>query len=465
MKSPNHRGSTMLNKIRERNVHLLVVAFCTGLFLGIFMSYRAGATESAHKYLDYFHSVYQLITSEYVGEPSAKTIFYGAIDGMIKSLDDPYSRFLDEKAYDELKEMTTGKFVGVGIEITMQNDEVVVITPIDDSPAMAAGIRAGDIITRVDGNPIRGKNLSEIVKMIKGLPGTRVTLSVRRDGGGDTIDFELTREAIRLKSVEYALIEGSAIGYIKIKNFGSDTARDVTAALKFFATKKTDRLIIDLRYNPGGLLNAAVAVSDLFLDKGKTIVSTRGRADVKKEEIFRSENDPAYTGKIILLVNKGSASASEILSGALRDNNRAVLLGEKTFGKGSVQKSFNLDQSLGIAITVAHYYTPSGKLIHGKGIEPDMEVAPDKFLDEEQQNLKSIEKNKLVESFVTKGMEYNDRTKKDFRAYLKEKKFEISDRSADFLLKYGLFQYKKKPLYDTEFDAQLVRAIEVMEKR
>ncbi|HOO73071.1 MAG TPA: S41 family peptidase [Spirochaetota bacterium] len=454
----------MLKKIRERNVHLFVFTFCLGLFLGVTFSYRVTATETAHKYLDYFHNVYQIIMSEYVRPTSNKDLFYGAIDGMIKSLDDPYSRFLDEKSYEELKEMTTGKFVGVGIEITMQDDEIIVITPIEDSPAMKSGISAGDIITRVDGKNIKGKKLSEIVKMIKGLPGTKVTLSVYREGADDTIDYELTREAIKLKSVEYDLIEGNNIGYMKIKNFGSDTTKDVVKAIKYFNSKKSDRAIIDLRYNPGGLLNAAVTIADLFLEKGKTIVSTKGRSDTRKEETFKSENDPLYTGDIILLVNKGSASASEILSGAIRDNKRGKLLGEKTFGKGSVQKSFNLDENLGVAITVAYYYTPSGELIHGKGIKPDIALASEKFSDTEQKILKKIENDKLIENFVTKGMQYNEDTKKKFYEYLKKNNVEISGRSADFLLKSGIYQFKKRPIYDMEFDIQLSKAAEIISR-
>ncbi len=453
----------MLKRIRERNIHLLVLAFLTGLFLGLTLSYRASAAEGAHKYLDYFHNVYQIILGEYVESTSNQKLFYGAIDGMIRSLDDPYSRFLDEKAYEELKEMTTGKFVGVGIEITIQDDEVVVITPIDDSPAMKAGIRAGDIITSVDGKSIKGKKLTEIVKLIKGLPGTKVGLTVAREGFDEAIEFELSREAIKLKSVEYDIIADKNIGYLKIKNFGSDTTKDVTAAVKFFNSKKVDRIIIDLRYNPGGLLNAAVTISDLFLDKGKTIVSTRGRSDLKREEIFKSENDPSFSGKIVLLVNKGSASASEILSGAIRDNDRGRLVGEKTFGKGSVQKSYNLDENIGLAITVAHYYTPSGELIHGKGIKPDIEIAPEQFTDAEMKSVKQIEKGGLIDSFVTKGMDYNDDTRTKFRRYLKDKGIEISDRSADFLLKSGVYHYRKRPIYDTEFDIQLTRAIREIE--
>ena len=452
----------MLKKIRERKIHYLFLAFVIGLFLGFNFSFKALATESTHRYLDYFHNIYQIIVSEYVEMPSKKDLFYGAIDGMIKSLDDPYSRFLDEKSYEELKEMTTGKFVGVGIEITVREDEIVVITPIDDSPAMDAGILSGDVISRVDDKNIKGKKLPEVVKLIKGMPGTTVVLSIKREGMDDLIDFELRRTPIKLKSVTYDIIEENNTGYLKIKSFGSDTTKDTRKALKFFNNKKINKLIIDLRYNPGGLLNAAVNISDLFLEKEKLIVSTKGRMGKRSEQVFKSENDPVYTGSIIVLVNKGSASASEILSAAVKDNKRGTLLGEKTFGKGSVQKSFNLDDNLGVAITIARYYTPSGELIHGKGIKPDYDISLETINKNDRKNMGIIEKKKLMDAFVTKNMEYTEESKARFKEHLKKNNVELSNRSADFLLKARIYRYKKKPLYDLEFDKQLVKALDII---
>jgi len=436
-----------------------MLAFLTGLFMGINFSFTASAEEPAHKYLEYFHKVYQIIRTDYVDIPETKNVFYGAIQGMIKSLDDPFSRFLDEKSFSDLKEMTTGKFVGVGIEITVRDGEVVVISPIDNSPAMHEGVIAGDVITRVNDKPIKGMKLSSIIKMIKGLPKTKVRFSIRREGYDNLLDYEIERAPIKIKSVEYSTISDTGIGYIKIKSFGSETSRDVEKALKSFNRQKTDRVIVDLRYNPGGLLTAAIKVSDLFLKKEYVIVSTRGRKGSVKERIFKSKNNPVYMGKLMVLVNKGSASASEIFSGAIRDNKRGKLIGEKTFGKGSVQKSFNLDERVGVAITIAKYYTPSGELIHKKGIKPDYSVPVKRFSDSDRENIRLMNKKKFWDKFVSKDMVYNSESKGKFRKFLKNNNIKLSSETGNLLLKNRIFRYKKRPLYDLEFDNQLVSAI------
>ncbi|MCP4134190.1 MAG: S41 family peptidase [bacterium] len=454
----------MFKRLKERNFHLLLLAFFIGYFLGINVSYTASATEPTQKYLNYFHQVYQIITKDYVDTPQNKDLFYGAIQGMIKSLDDPFSRFLDEKSYASLREMTTGKFVGVGIEITIRDGEVVVISPIEDSPAMKAGILSNDIIMKVNKTVIKGKKLPEIVKLIKGLPKTKVTLFVKRQGFSDLLEFEIKRAPIKIKSVDSGIIKDNNVGYIKIKNFGSDTVRDTVKALKTFNGKKIDNVIVDLRYNPGGLLTAAIDLSDLFLEKGKIIVSTKGRKGSGIEEKFNSMNDPVYTGEMIVLVNHGSASASEIFSGAMRDNKRCKLLGEKTFGKGSVQKTFNLDKRIGVAITIAKYYTPSGEMIHKKGIKPDIKVEVKKLSKEDKASLNKIYKEKLLDKFVIKGMIYNAETKNKLKAYLEGKKIKLSDKTTNFILKSKINRYKKRALYDLEFDNQLVSAINKLNK-
>ncbi len=451
----------MFKKISERKTHLIVLAFATGLFLGINFSFIARADEPTHKYLEYFHQVYQLITSEYVDEPDNKKLFYGAIKGMIESLGDPFTRFLDEKASSELQEMTTGKFVGIGVEIAVKDGEIVVVSPIDNSPAMKAGIESGDIITKVNNESIKDRDLNEIIKNIKGLPGTKVNISVRREGFDEEISYEIERAPIKIESTEYALIDKDHTGYLRIKTFGSDTASDVKKALEFFKTNKVNRLIIDLRFNPGGLLNAAVDISDFFLDKDKVIVSTKGRGENAKESIFKASNPALYSGEIIILVNRGSASASEILSGALKDNKRAILVGEKTFGKGSVQKTYSLDRGLGIALTIAKYYTPSGTMIHGKGIFPDHEIKYIDVAESDTEGLKKISKEKLLSQFVTIKTVYNESVKSEFHKFLLSHNIKITDRTADMILKREISKYHKNIPYDLEFDNQLVTALEM----
>lgn len=449
----------MFKKIKERRFHLLVLAFLTGLFIGINVSFLSSATEPAHKYLDYFHRVYQLILTEYVDEASPKDMFYGAIRGMINSLNDPFSRFLDEKSFEELKEMTTGKFQGVGIEITIQDGQVVVVTPIDDSPAMKAGILSGDVITTIDDKAVKGMKLEKIVKLIRGLPKSTVKLQVKREGFDEPMNFELERAPVKITSVDYDIIKDMNIGYLKIKNFGSETTRDVTRALKFFNAKGIKKIVIDVRNNPGGLLNSSIEISELLLERGKTIVSTRGKEGSGRVQMFKSQSEPIYRGALIMLVNNGSASASEILSGAIRDNGRGKLLGVKTFGKGSVQKSFNLDDDIGVAITVAKYYTPSGELIHKKGIKPDYEVPLEKLSESEMKNLKIIRDKKILEHFVRKETDYTEETKASFRGALVKNGVTLPDKTANYILKDWIYRFKKKPLYDLEFDLQLNEAI------
>lgn len=454
----------MLKKFSERKTHLIILAFSAGLFLGINFSFVASAGESAHKYLDFFHQTFQIITSEYVDQPDNKKLFYGAIKGMVDSLGDPFTRFLNEESAAELQEMTSGKFVGIGVEIAVKDGEIVVVSPIENSPAMKAGIESGDIITRVNSEIIKNRNLDEIIKSIKGLPGTKVNVTVKREGFSEEISYNIERAPIKIDSTEFALISEHNTGYLKIKTFGNDTTEDVKKALEYFNKNKIDRLIIDLRYNPGGLLNAAVEISDFFLEKDLTIVSTKGRAEKGKETFFKASKQPIYKGKIILLVNKGSASASEILSGALRDNNKALLLGEKTFGKGSVQKTYSLDKEVGIAVTVAKYYTPSGAMIHGKGIMPDFEVKTAEFPEKETEELKKISRDKLLNEFVSIKTIYDDSTKAGFKKFLKEKNIKISDTTADFILKREAAKYHKSRIYDLEFDNQLTAAIDKLNK-
>jgi len=452
----------MLKKPKERHLHLLLLAFVTGLFIGINVSFLSSAVEPAHKYLDYFHRVYQLILTDYVDETQPKDLFFGAIRGMMNALNDPFSRFLDEKSYDELKEMTTGKFLGVGIEITIRDGLIVVVSPLDDSPAMRAGIAPGDVITKINDKTTNGMKLEMIEKMIRGLPKSMVRLQIKREGYNEPLEFDLERAPVKISSVDYDIIKNSNIGYLRIKNFGSETTKDATKALKFFNGKGIAKIIIDLRNNPGGLLTSSIEISELLLEKGKTIVSTRGKEGSGRVQVFKSQSSPLYKGDVIALVNSGTASAAEILSAAVRDNGRGKLLGVVTFGKGSVQKSYNLDETLGVAITVAKYYTPSGELIHKKGIKPDYDVPPEKVSESDMKNMKIARDKKLVEEFGKKDMDYTPELKESFQKFLSKNGVTLSDKTANFLLKDWIYRVKKKQLYDLEFDTQLTEAVKYL---
>jgi len=435
-----------------------------GLFLGINLSHTLSADEPAHKYLDYFHRVYQLIQTDYVDMPETKTIFYGAINGMMESLKDPFSRFLDENAYRDLEEETTGAYVGIGIEITVKDNKIVVISAIEDTPAMKAGIIAGDIIVSVDDKSIKDKNLAEIVKLIRGPANSTVKLHVVRKGILEPLEFELVRVPVKVVSVSYGIITGTDIGYLKIKIFSSNTGNDIEKALKYFNSKKIDKLIVDLRWNPGGLLDRSITVSDFFLDKGALVVSTRGREGSGNVSEFKSSNESLYTGKLIVLINKGSASASEIFAGAIKDNGRGKLLGEKSFGKGSVQKRFNLNENVGIMLTIAKYYTPSGTSIHGKGIKPHYLVPMNLVEEKDKRKVTVILREKIVQNFVKTHPQYSKENKREFLALLNEKNLTISEKTALYMLKSEVNKYTKRTLYDLEFDIQLNRAIELLQK-
>jgi len=453
-----------MKNLKERKIHIIILAFLMGLFLGINLSHTLSADEPAHKYLDYFHRVYQLIQTDYVDMPETKTIFYGAINGMMESLKDPFSRFLDENAYRDLEEETTGAYVGIGIEITVKDNKIVVISAIEDTPAMKAGIIAGDIIVSVDDKSIKDKNLAEIVKLIRGPANSTVKLHVVRKGILEPLEFELVRVPVKVVSVSYGIITGTDIGYLKIKIFSSNTGNDIEKALKYFNSKKIDKLIVDLRWNPGGLLDRSITVSDFFLDKGALVVSTRGREGSGNVSEFKSSNESLYTGKLIVLINKGSASASEIFAGAIKDNGRGKLLGEKSFGKGSVQKRFNLNENVGIMLTIAKYYTPSGTSIHGKGIKPHYLVPMNLVEEKDKRKVTVILREKIVQNFVKTHPQYSKENKREFLALLNEKNLTISEKTALYMLKSEVNKYTKRTLYDLEFDIQLNRAIELLQK-
>ena len=455
----------MFKKIRERSLHLVIFAFLTGLFLGVNLSFKAEALEPAHSYLDYFHQVYQIIRTEYVDTVETKSLFYGAIRGMLQALNDPFTRFLNEEDFAELKEETTGKFVGVGIEITMKDGEIVVISPIDDTPAMKAGIKAGDRITKIDSSELKDKSLAEIIKLIRGLPHTKVRLTVVREGFDDPITFDLERMPIKIDAVSYTILKEYNTGYIKVKTFSTDTSREIEKALSEFNARRIQRVIVDLRWNPGGLLDQAISMSELFLDKGKMIVSTRGREGSGNFKEYLSERSALYGAELVVLVNKGSASASEIFAGAIRDNGRGRLVGEKTFGKGSVQKSYNLNEKIGLALTIAKYYTPSGVSIHGKGIQPDFVVSSESFPEADRKNVNAIYREKLVDEFLKTHKGYTPENRKEFIEFLKTRNLTISEKSANYILKSEINRFVKQPLYDLEFDAQLKKAIEVVGKQ
>lgn len=319
-----------------------------------------------------FSDIFDRIKTDYVEDVDDKTLLEHAIRGMLTGLD-PHSSYLNPEEYTELKIGTTGKFGGLGIQVGMENGFVKVISPIDDTPAYHAGLESGDLIIRLDGKSVKGMTLNDAVKIMRGDPGTDIKLIVIREGSDKPLPFTVTRDIISVKSVKSRMLEPN-FGYIRITNFQSKTGRDLIneiSNLKKENEGELKGLVLDLRNNPGGVLNAAADVSDAFLDEGK-LVYTKGRIENSAFEFNAKPGDIMNGLPIVVLINGGSASASEIVAGALQDHNRAVILGSKSFGKGSVQTIQELRSGGAVKITTARYFTPNGRSIQGEGITPDI---------------------------------------------------------------------------------------------
>src|SRR5437870_4617274 len=326
-----------------------------------------------YKQLNLFGEVFERVRAEYVDDTSDNSLVESAINGMLTSLD-PHSNYLNTKNFNDMKVQTRGEFGGLGIEVSMENGLVKVVSPIDDTPAARAGLKPGDLITHLDGEPVQGMSLPEAVEKMRGPVNTEIKLTIRREGK-DPFDVKLTRATIKIQSVRSHL-EGDNIGYIRVTTFNEQTDNGLNNAMKNLRQQAGNKLvgvILDLRNNPGGLLDQAVAVSDAFLEKGE-IVSTRGKRAEEAQRYNARPGDIASGLPVAVLINGGSASASEIVAGALQDHHRAVLIGTKSFGKGSVQTIIPLPGHGAMRLTTARYYTPSGRSIQAKGIDPDIVV-------------------------------------------------------------------------------------------
>jgi carboxyl-terminal processing protease len=349
-----------------------------------------------YKELDIFAEGLSVVEQKYVETKSPQDLIYGAMKGMLNALDS-YSEFLTPGEYKKLLTDTEGQFGGLGIEITVKDTLLTIVSPIEDTPAWAAGLKPGDIIVKIDGVITKGITIDEAVSKLRGEPGTKVTLTILREKDKKVQDTTITRAIIKLKDIKRALILENGIGYIRITQFRENTVRDLDKALQDLSQKQMKGLIIDVRNNPGGLLDSAIDVASRFLDEDKTIVSTKSRAE--KEVVYKSVplKERYIKIPIVVLINKGSASASEILASALRDNGRAIILGETSFGKGSVQTIIPLSDNSALRLTTSKYYTPRGTSIHEKGVEPDIIVAKDTNDEQKEDVFEKIENQKEFE--------------------------------------------------------------------
>ena len=349
---------------------LLVIFFSLNYFFIVNIS-KSSEIE-IYKKIDLFGEVLEKINEEYVDEINQSESMDAAINGLLQSLD-PYSAYMSPEIFNEMQTETSGEFGGLGIEVSMESGVVKVISPIDDTPASKAGIKAGDYIVKIEDTQVQGKSLSEAVDLMRGPVGSTIELTVRRRGVKKALTFNIKREIIKIQSVKSDILEKN-IGYIRLTSFNENSGEQILKKIKVLEkNQKVDSYILDLRNNPGGLLSQAIRISDFFLDNGE-IVSTKSRKVSENRKWFAKKGDITNGKKLVVLINYGSASAAEIVAGALKDHKRAIILGENSYGKGSVQSIIPLKNKGAIRLTVAKYYLPSGKSISEVGVSPDIEI-------------------------------------------------------------------------------------------
>ena len=343
------------------------------LFLFCFLFQQVNSAENdIYKKIDLFGEVLEKINKEYVDEINQSESMDSAINGLLQSLD-PYSAYMSPEIFNEMQTETSGEFGGLGIEVSMESGVVKVISPIDDTPASRAGIKAGDYIVKINDVQVQGKSLSEAVDLMRGPVGSGIELTIRRRGERKALIFNVVREIIQIQSVKADILEKN-IGYLRLTSFNENSGKQIEREIKKLEKNKDVKsYILDLRNNPGGLLSQAIKISDFFLDNGE-IVSTKSRKPSENRKWFAKKGDLTNGKVLIVLINYGSASASEIVAGALKDHKRAILLGENSYGKGSVQSIIPLKNDGAIRLTVAKYYLPSGKSISEVGVSPDIEI-------------------------------------------------------------------------------------------
>ncbi|MDD5130296.1 MAG: S41 family peptidase [Candidatus Omnitrophica bacterium] len=362
---------------------VITVLFAALIFVGVqrgFTENKKKNNDELYRQVGAFSDTLAIIHKEYVDDTKTKDLIYGALKGMLASLD-AHSQFMDPQTYEELKVDTQGKFGGLGVEITIRDGLLTVITPIEDTPAWRAGIKANDRIVKIDDVLTREMSLTDAVKKMRGKPGSSVNLTILRDTEKKLLDFKITRDIIKIIDIKYTGILESGIGYIRLAEFRENTLAEFNTALTALSKQGMRALILDLRNNPGGLLDTAVKITGKFLEPDKLIAYTKGRQKNQDLEFFSDSKNSDLGLPLVILINEGSASGSEIVAGALQDYKRAIVIGNKSFGKGSVQTVIPLGDGSALRLTTAHYFTPSGKIIQDKGVTPDIIVEENKLQD------------------------------------------------------------------------------------
>ena len=451
------KEDNMIQWKRIKNVRivlLILVVFFLGVTIGLGRSHKVSAlSNNMYEDLKVFTDVIGLLQKEYVEETNSKDLIYGAIKGMLETLD-PHSAFMPPKMYKEMQEETKGRFEGLGLEITIKDGILTVVSPIEDTPAFKAGLLAEDQILKIDGELTKNLTLMESVKRLRGPKGTKVTITIMREGFTKPREYTLVREVIPVRSVRHELLE-KQYGYIRISQFQEKTDAEFDKALKALEEESKSSLrglVLDLRNNPGGLLDQAVKISDRFIESG-LIVSMEGRKEEQKMRFNAHAQGTITRYPLVVLINGGSASASEIVAGAIQDHGRGILLGTQTFGKGSVQTIFPLKDGSGLRLTTAKYFTPSGRSIQAKGITPDITVKPLRPEEEKEAIVpkmpteKDLERHLEIEKGVPKEKEKpkKEESKKEEpkkKEEVKEKKpvDQQLDRALELLKSWEIFK-------------------------
>jgi carboxyl-terminal processing protease len=434
-----------------RIIFLTLLVFLLGVMIGLGRSHKVSAlSNNTYEDLKVFTDVLGLLQKEYVEETKSKDLIYGAIKGMLETLD-PHSAFMPPNMYKEMQEETKGQFEGIGIEITMKDDVLTVVSPIEDTPAFKAGILAGDQIIKIDGALTKNLTLMDSVKRLRGPKGTKVSLTIMREGLAKPREFTLIRDVIPVRSVRAELLE-KHYGYIRVSQFQEKTDGEFDKAVKALEEESKGAmkgLILDLRNNPGGLLDQAVKVADRFIESG-LIVSVEGRKEDQKMKFNAHSQGTIPSHPLIVLINGGSASGAEIVAGAIQDNGRGLLMGTHTFGKGSVQTIFPLKDGSGLRLTTARYYTPAGRSIQAKGIVPDIIVKPSPPEEEKVVPLPKLPSEKDLErhlidvekeSLKEKPMREESKKEEPTKGGVKEKKLDNQlERSLELLKSWEIFK-------------------------
>lgn len=411
---------------KTKYVTIFVILAAVVLFGGRWLSYSQGSKSNIRQDLDRFSNTLRLVIQNHAEEPDSRELIEASIDGMLNSLD-AHSQLLDPDEYKELMVGTRGKYGGLGIQITIRDKILTVVSPLKSTPAERIGIQAGDRIVKIEDKSTEGITLKEAVKKLRGEPGTDVTITIERDGLEDLVPYTITREIIKIDNIPFYDMVGDDVGYILLANFSNNAGKNLEDVVQELTERGADKLILDIRNNHGGLLKEAVSVTENFLPSGSAVVSTRGRIAPSNKQ-FESRGDPSFSEQpLVVLVNGGSASASEILAGAIQDWDRGLVMGDTTFGKGSVQTIFPLDNGYAVKLTTAKYYTPSGRCIHkaeaettivepdstfytlgtlqreivgGGGIIPDLVIKPEKLSDFETELLRKAMLTKFASQYA-----------------------------------------------------------------